>query len=219
MEGCVVRKKNHTKAIFVFGRFQPPTIGHSVIINEISEQASRKDADGYVFVSSSQDRIKNPLTIRQKLNVLLRMYPDKNVTFVDTTLCNCKQLFSIVDLLKDAGYTELTFIVGSDRVIEFQTTLAKYHPDIHVTSIGDTRIDDDASNSLSSVSGTRLRGYALSGNKGQFEKYVKMGNMTTSNVTTLMKQIQNGMKGGKRNTRKSRVSRTRSTRRNLKTGR
>jgi hypothetical protein len=135
-------------------------------------------------------------------------------------LCECKQLFQVIDLLKEAGYTELTFIVGSDRVQEFQTRLASYHPDIVITSVGDTRIDDDSSDSISSVSGTRLRRYALNGNKEQFTKYVKMGNMTTNNVTTLMKQIQSGMKGGKRTRRKSRVSSRHSmTRRNLKTSR
>ena len=68
--------QKHPKVIFTFGRFQPPTIGHKVLIDKIAamamananEKASEKtnansnanaqadaQADAYVFVSSKQN--------------------------------------------------------------------------------------------------------------------------------------------------------------------
>jgi phosphopantetheine adenylyltransferase len=214
MEGCVIQKEGHTKAFFVFGRFQPPTIGHAVIIDAISQLASEEDADGYVFVSSSKDSKKNPLSVEQKIQTLLKQHAGKYVTFVDTTLCNCKGIFPVINALKRAGYTDLTFIVGSDRVDEFKKTLENYHPDIVVASVGDTR-DSDESNDPSSVSGTRLRELAKRKNLKEFSKFVKVGSMTNENVTTLMENVQAGMKGGNRTRRRSKQR----SRRNLKTRR
>jgi len=214
MEGGVERKDDHTKAFFVFGRFQPPTIGHAVIIDEISDMASKEDADGYVFVSSSKDSKKNPLSVEQKIQTLLKQHAGKNVTFVDTTLYGCKGIFPVITALKGAEYTDLTFIVGSDRVDEFKRTLKPYHPDVLVTSVGDIR-DSDESNDPSSVSGTRLRELAKRKNLKEFSKFVKLGSMTNENVTTLMENVQAGMKGGNRTRRRNK----RHSRRNLKTRR
>jgi len=47
--------KHHSKVYFTFGRFQPPTIGHKVLIDKLSELARAEDADAYVFVSSKQN--------------------------------------------------------------------------------------------------------------------------------------------------------------------
>jgi len=215
MEGCVVQKEGHTKAFFVFGRFQPPTVGHAVIIDAISRLASEEDADGYVFVSSSKDSKKNPLSVEQKIQTLLKQHAGKHVTFVDTMLCNCKGIFPVIHALKGAGYTDLTFIVGSDRVDEFKKTLENYHPDIVITSVGYER-DTDESNDPSSVSGTRLRELAKRKNLKEFSKFVKLGSMTNENVTSLMKQVQEGMKGGNRTRRRRNRRRSR---RNLKTRR
>jgi hypothetical protein len=195
MEGCVVRKDNHRKAIFVFGRFQPPTIGHAIVIDAISQMASDQEADGYIFVSSSQDAIKNPLTVEQKLQVLLKQHVGKPITFVDTTLCKCRTIFSILNALKEEGYTELTFLVGSDRVQEFQSLIGKYHPDVTVASVGDER-DVDESNDPSTVSGTRLRALARRKDLKEFSKFVKLGSMTNTNVRTLLNQTRSGLRGG-----------------------
>jgi hypothetical protein len=203
MEGSVIQKNGHTKAIFLFGRFQPPTVGHAVIIDAISEMATKENADGYVFVSSTQDKLKNPLSIEEKIYFLERMHSGKNLTFVNTTLCQCKTIFSIISKLKNAGYSQLTFVVGSDRIEEFSKMIGKYHPDIEVLSIGDERIDNDASNTISSVSGTRLRKHARNKNTESFSKFVKMGRMTNNDVTRLMNNVSSGLRGGERNSRKN----------------
>ena len=156
--------QKHPKVIFTFGRFQPPTIGHKVLIDKIAAMAmamakpmpvangeanskangeANAQADAYVFVSSKQnDMVKykaskaykemkttgtfkstdlneNPLPVDLKVETLKKMYPDSPVTFIDTTVEKCPQLFNIVDKLRSAGYTDITMGVGSDRVDTF----------------------------------------------------------------------------------------------------
>ena len=57
-------EKNNNKVFFTFGRFQPPTIGHQILINSIENKILENDnkADGYVFISKKQN---DPL---EKLN-------------------------------------------------------------------------------------------------------------------------------------------------------
>jgi len=81
--------------------------------------------------------------------------------------------------------------------------IGKYHPDIEVLSIGDERIDNDESNTISSVSGTRLRKHARNKNTESFSKFVKMGRMTNNDVTRLMNNVSSGLRGGGRSSRKN----------------
>ena len=71
-------------ASFAVGRFQPPTIGHARMIQEVIN--SRGDA--FIFVSSATTpKSTNPLTASQKIAALKKMFP-RGVTFVDTSNCD-----------------------------------------------------------------------------------------------------------------------------------
>ena len=47
------------KAVFTFGRFQPPTKGHAGLIKSVEEKAKELEAKPYVFVSLTQNALKN----------------------------------------------------------------------------------------------------------------------------------------------------------------
>lgn len=119
---------------FVFGRFQPPTIGHGALVQSVSEKAGRGDA--YVFVSSTQDAKKNPLTVLQKIKWLKQMFGERysNVKFINTTICpiinkvtttGCKNPIVAIYALKEAGYEKASFYAGSDRAIDYEKTVKK----------------------------------------------------------------------------------------------
>ena len=58
------------KGIFlIFGRFQPPTIGHELLFKNALSRARREQSDTAVFVSHTQDR-KNPLSYEDKVSVI-----------------------------------------------------------------------------------------------------------------------------------------------------
>ena len=86
--------KNNKTAYFVFGRFQPPTIGHGLLINNLEQTARTAQADAYIFVSSTRNKAlsstrtpgleckngyKNPLNINTKMATLKKMFPSTYV--------------------------------------------------------------------------------------------------------------------------------------------
>ena len=46
--------------VFSFGRFNPPTAGHSKVVDHVVNTAETHGADHKVIVSHSQDKNKNP---------------------------------------------------------------------------------------------------------------------------------------------------------------
>ena len=61
--------------VFAFGRLNPPTIGHQKLIERIITIAKRVKGLPVLYVSASQDKVKNPLTVKQKVAYLKKVYP------------------------------------------------------------------------------------------------------------------------------------------------
>ena len=61
--------------VFAFGRLNPPTIGHQKLIDKVITMAKRVKGLPVLYVSASQDKNKNPLTAKQKLDYLKKIYP------------------------------------------------------------------------------------------------------------------------------------------------
>ena len=140
------RMFNPKKAVFTFGRFQPPTKGHGGLIKSIEENGRKLEAKPYVFVSLSQNALKdnewkqairpaknindyitnknneNPLSPDVKIEILEKMFPNTEIEFINGFLEN-PRVYSIqraIVYLKEKGYTDISFIVGSKRFKQFK---------------------------------------------------------------------------------------------------
>lgn len=49
-------------AVFAFGRFNPPTIGHEKLINAVIAVTQREGGTAFIYGSHTQDSRKNPLS-------------------------------------------------------------------------------------------------------------------------------------------------------------
>ena len=116
-------KEDKSDITFAFGRFNPPTIGHEKLMDAI-KKVSRGGAYR-IYPSQSQDAKKNPLNFKDKVKFLRKMFPKhaRNI-MADKGI---KQPMDIVVALYDQGYTSVTMVAGSDRVIEFEKLLNKYN--------------------------------------------------------------------------------------------
>ena len=54
-------------AVFSFGRFNPPTIGHGKLVDKLSKVAKSVKGDPMIFTSHSNDKKKNPLNHKSKI--------------------------------------------------------------------------------------------------------------------------------------------------------
>ena len=53
--------------VFAFGRFNPPTTGHELLIKAVKKLAATHKADHAIYASKTQDSKKNPLSYDTKI--------------------------------------------------------------------------------------------------------------------------------------------------------
>ena len=136
------------------------------------------------------------------------MHSDKDIKFINTSVCksqafegpidneDCTNVNKIIRKLFTSGYTDITMIIGQDRVEGFSKFLPK---EIKVLGIGEVR-------TVKSVSGTNMRIAAALGDFLTFEEGVQNGKLSTQDIKSLFNDIRTGMgllpivsEGGKRN--------------------
>ncbi len=176
---------------FTFGRFNPPTIGHEKLINKV---ASVRADDYKIFLSRSEDPKKNPLSPKEKLSIMKKMFP-RHARFIEINPTN--MILDICTMLYKKGYTEIFMVVGSDRVREFETIINKYNgvssrhgkydfDNINVLSAGER--DPDAEGAVG-MSASKMRAAAAKGDINSFQKGLPRG----VNADDIMKAVRKGM--------------------------
>ncbi len=115
-------KEKH--AVMAFGRMNPPTTGHEVLVNKVKSVANRVGGSHHVILSHSQDAAKNPLTAAQKVKHAKRFFPDTNISVATKEEPN---FLTQAAKLHKQGVTHLHMVAGSDRVLEYQKLLHKYN--------------------------------------------------------------------------------------------
>ena len=54
-------EKSGKTAVYTFGRFNPPTIGHEKLLRVVESTSTKEGGDYFIYTSHSQDSKKNPL--------------------------------------------------------------------------------------------------------------------------------------------------------------
>ena len=117
-------EKRGDTAVFTYGRFNPPTIGHAVLISAVESISRTKGGDFFIYPSHSQDSNKNPLDQDTKIKYLKKMFPRFSRKIIKS---DSQHSLEIAVELYDKKYTNLVMVVGSARVREFQTLLNTYN--------------------------------------------------------------------------------------------
>ena len=111
-------------AVFVFGRFNPPTIGHGKLLNALTATAQREGGKALVYTSSTQDAKKNPLTKAQIFKYMKKAFPKEKKHF--QTRSTARTALEVAVELS-GKYDKLVMVVGSDRVSDFSSLLNTYN--------------------------------------------------------------------------------------------
>ena len=182
---------------FCFGRMNPPTIGHAQLINTVA-RASRGD-DYYIFLSHTQDSTKNPLDYDTKVDFVKRMFP-RHADHVSRG--SLRTIMEIMEFLYHHGYTDVTFVAGSDRLPNFKELLNKYNGreggktyykfnSINFVSSGARDADDDG---LAGASASRARELAAD-NKNPDASFEEFKQITGAKrlAPALYRKVRQGM--------------------------
>jgi hypothetical protein len=106
---------------FVFGRLNPPTLGHKQLL----DTAKKQGGDYKIFLSQSQDKKKNPLDYSTKIKFLKEMFPEHADNIVEDNSLNT--VVKVASYLHDQGYNNVTFVAGSDRLEDMKKLLDAYN--------------------------------------------------------------------------------------------
>ena len=166
--------------VFTFGRFNPPTTGHEKLIQKVKSVAGSQPFR--IYPSFSQNQKKDPLPHALKIAYMRKMFSRFAKNIVADK--NSRTAIDIAVKLYDEGFKNLTMVVGSDRVKEFQRLLSTYNgvggkrhgyykfDSIDVVSAGER--DPDAEG-VEGMSASKMRMAASDGDFDSFEKGVPSG--------------------------------------------
>lgn len=170
--------------VMTFGRFNPPTIGHKWLFQQMLNIATRERAEAFVFTSHSQDKKKNPLSYVEKCELVSKLLP-RGVRLVRT---NARNMIEIVKEI--AGYNrfrKLIVVVGDDRLDSF-SWIDKSKEDFGLTKVElkSAGARSGASN-IQNASATALRNAAKAGDMETFMDYSPFDAKTSEKVFNLIK--------------------------------
>lgn len=116
----VVSEQTGRAVVLTFGRFNPPTVGHQKLVDAVKKTAAEKNATPLVYLSHSQDSKKNPLSYEDKVAYAKKAFGD---------LMHISKARTIIEAMKElqTKYKNVTVVVGSDRVAEFERLLNTYN--------------------------------------------------------------------------------------------
>ena len=103
------------KVYATFGRLNPPTIGHEKLLKAVESKAGSDD--WWIVVSQSVKPKTDPLPYQTKVEYLKKMFPWA-ADHIDDKAC-CKTAIDVMKRLMMEGYTDVVFVVGSDRLGQF----------------------------------------------------------------------------------------------------
>ena len=172
---------DRSTAVFAFGRFNPPTIGHKKLLDKVVSMTQQVNGKGYLFLSQKQNNKTDPLTFNEKQDYLKKFYPE--IVVGDAGV---KTIIQALQKIQSEGRTRIVMVAGSDRVAEFQKLLNQYNgkPDkqgnqlykfdlIDVVSAGERDPDQEGA---AGASASKARELANKGQEHEFSKIVMGGN-------------------------------------------
>lgn len=186
-------------AVIGWGRMNPPTIGHSVLVDAINAKAKQYGGDPMLFLTMSHlDKgatksyltptgkpkkvirtagIKNPLDWKTKLS-----YAQKFFKIPISTDPSLNTIMSVMKHLETKGYQKVVLVTGSDRVAEFETQVLPYNntPDkagniafnIKEVSVEEGGFRDEEADDASGMSASKMRDAAAQNDFETFSKGV-----------------------------------------------
>ncbi|QFG06348.1 nicotinamide/nicotinate mononucleotide adenylyltransferase [Synechococcus phage S-SCSM1] len=111
----------------VFGRFNPPTVGHEKLLSMAKKASS--GGDFKVYPSRSQDAKKNPLDPDMKISFMKKMFSDYEENIINDP--DMKNIFDVLTTANEDGYGNVNIVVGSDRQAEFENLAQKYNGQLY----------------------------------------------------------------------------------------
>ncbi len=163
-------KRMNDSVVEVFGRHNPPHMGHGQTFKMANEIAGNEDADQKFYTSRSQDPKKNPLPFRQKLGFLKEMFPDHAEKWDDDE--NVRTILGAASKAHGEGYKNFHFVGGGDRRQGMEDLLRRYNGNLYdfdnIYSHSAGERDEESDDPIMNLSASKLRRMVQQGDQSGF---------------------------------------------------
>jgi len=176
----------------VFGRFNPPTVGHEKLLSQAKKTAAGGDLK--IYPSRTQDPKKNPLDPDMKISYMKKMFPDYEESIINDS--EMKSIFNVLTTASDEGYENVNIIVGSDRQAEFENLATKYNGELY--NFGEIRVisagarDADAAG-VEGMSASKMRKAVVDDDYDSFRRGTPKA-LNDGETQALFDAVRSGMK-------------------------
>ena len=175
----------------VFGRFNPPTVGHEKLL----KSAKRISAGGdiKIYPSRTQDPKKNPLDPSKKVGYMKKMFPEFEKNIINDP--DMKSIFDVLVTANEDGYTNVNIVVGSDRQAEFENLAQKYNGELYnfdqirVISAG---VRDADAEGVEGMSASKMRKAVMDNDFASFRRGTPK-TLDDGDAQTLFNAVRQGM--------------------------
>jgi hypothetical protein len=154
--------------VMTYGRFNPPTIGHQLLVDKMSRiQVPYVKTDHFIYLSPTTGK-NDPLDFAYRHQLMSKAFKGNDVIVSEI---QHKDVFAAVKWAYELGHAELHLVVGGDRYEELKKRIPMYNGKlykfnfIHVYNAG-TRNDSDG---IEGMSASRMREAAKLGDYETFE--------------------------------------------------
>lgn len=153
------------KAVFTFGRMNPVTQGHELLVNKVRSIARLVGGEPLVYLSQTQDKKKNPLSYLDKIKFAQAAFGKIVIRSKANTIIKVLQEL-------EKKYSDVVLVVGSDRVDSMRDLVTKYNgkdytfDSIEVVSAGERDPDADG---VEGLSASKMREFAKEGDVEMFK--------------------------------------------------
>ncbi len=119
----------NSSVVIAIADFNPPSIGHEILIKKVKKIAEYQNSDYIIYVSGKQDRTNNPLSITKKLHYLNLIFPNTNFVPNDQ-----ENLLGTLRYLNNK-YRELYCVVGNDNFSDVNHKLISHNNSVYYFNV------------------------------------------------------------------------------------
>ena len=176
-----------SKAVFSFGRMNPPTVGDEKLVNKVRAVARAHKGDPLIYLSHTHKLPKDPLEYNDKIKLAKKAFG---------RIVKMSRANTIIKVLQELEkkYDEVVLVVGSDRVSDFRELVNKYNgkdytfDTIDVVSAGERDPDAD---DVSGMSASKMRELATNEDLKEFKSGLPRN--LQRDAENIMKMVRKGL--------------------------
>ena len=176
----------------VFGRFNPPTIGHEKLLKTADKISVGGDLK--IYPSRSNDPKKNPLEADTKISYMRKMFPDFGERIINDPYM--KTIFDVLVAANQEGYQNVNIVVGSDRQAEFENLAQKYNGDLYtfdLINVVSAGVRDADAEGVEGMSASKMRKAVMDNDFAAFRRGTPK-TLDDGDTQALFDAIRQGMK-------------------------